>query len=107
MGNTPENPKLAVFGLRVATCEDPNALGPVRAKAFVPQAGRKPKHEGIGALASRTLWSMMAHRINGKWRASPFFGADGPIQSPHVFTKDERDALFSRLDPQSADNHPT
>ena len=97
IGNTPENPKLAVFGLRTATLPDPAALGPVRARAFVPREGGKPKTDGMGPLITRTIWNMMASRISGNWRDTPFFALGSPIKQPHLFTKEERAALFARL----------
>ncbi len=101
VGNTPEDPKLSVFGLCTARVSDPETLGPVRSRAFVPQANGKTKHEGVVALATRTIWNMIANRITGKWRDTQFFADQLPIQTPRTLSKEEKDALMQRLGSQA------
>lgn len=98
VGNTPENARLSVFALRTALAGQSGLFGPVRARAFVPRPGGKTRTEGISALLTRTAWNMMASRIGGNWRSSPFFANAAPIRAPRLFSKDERAALFERLD---------
>lgn len=95
MFNTLAKPALSFAAIRSPRLTDPARLGPVRGRGFVPRpGGGKPKMEGMApvlwGLASRAL----AARLNGKWRANPFFDDSGaPIAPARILSREERATL--------------
>ncbi len=76
--------------------KDRDALGPVRAQAFIQVPGGTAKHKGAAAMVWRLARNMGAARLSGRWKQTPFFDPQtgtpsGPV---HVLTKAERDALY-------------
>ncbi|MDK3016069.1 DUF6151 family protein [Pseudodonghicola flavimaris] len=97
MFNTLSSPALSFAAIRTACLDDPARLGPLRGRAFVPQAAGKPKMEGLVPVIRGFAVRALAGRLTGGWRRSPFFDAAGaPIVSPRVLSRTERAALYDR-----------
>lgn len=95
MFNTLAKPSLPFVGIHANRVDDPARLGPVRARGFVPQAGGKTRHEGAVAMIWGLASRMLAARLSGRWRDTPFFDAQGrPVAEARVLTTEERAALY-------------
>lgn len=94
--NTLANPKRPFVSVMGGRLSQPDAIGPVVAKSFVPNPGGRPKHQGatgmVWALASR----MIAARLSGRWRQTPFFDVETgkPVAEAKIPSKEERAALY-------------
>lgn len=93
--NTLKSPKLPFAGVLVRRLDDPSVLRPAKVRAFVPQAGRPPRHYGAGRMTYGLVFRMATALLSGKWRQTPFFDtATGkPSAQPLVITKEQRAAL--------------
>lgn len=93
--NTTAKRSFPFAGLRADLFADKEALGKVRARAFVPQGpGKPPKTEGAARMAYGILSRMLAAFLSGSWKTTPFFKADGtPAAEPRILSKEERAAL--------------
>jgi hypothetical protein len=106
IGNTSRNAKTAYVGL-VHTCLEgagvpiERSFGPVTLRLNTASATGPVAHRSRGVLGSmfRFMGSMLAARIGGSYRRTPFFDADSgaPIVEPQVLSLAERTALKSRL----------
>lgn len=71
--NTMRSPKVSFVGIRTNRLADTAALGPIVGRGFIPVAEGKPKHEGL----PRLIWGMAARiiagRLSGRWKQTPFF----------------------------------
>jgi len=94
--NTTPNAKLPFAGIRVATLATPERIGPVVAKAFAPRPDGRHKHDGIARMAWGVATRMLATRISGRWRQTPFFNIETgkPVAKPVIPSKQERAALY-------------
>lgn len=94
--NTTPSAKFPFAGLRVATMAEPDRIGPVVSKAFAPRPGGKSKHEGISRMAWGVITRMLAARLSGRWRQTPFFDIETgkPVANPTIPSKEERAALY-------------
>lgn len=95
--NTLRNPKLSFATMIVDRLNDPDAIGPIVVRSFVPQPGGPPKHQGAATLAWRVFTRLGAARLSGRWRQTPFFDVDTgkPVVEPKILTKQERSALYT------------
>lgn len=71
--NTMPNPGFALAAVHSGCFDDPNALGPIATRGFIPQPGGGIKHEGILKLACGALARAFAARLTGRWKQTPFF----------------------------------
>ena len=94
--NTLRSPGWSFASIRTPRLSDPSMTGPVVARAFVPQADGRQKHEGALKLIVGLLARTARARLTGRWRANPFFDIEGdstPIRSVYVLTDDDRAKL--------------
>lgn len=94
--NTLAKPGLPFVTAMVARIDDPAALGPITAQSFVPQPSGPPKHKNGRRMVWGIFTRMIAARLSGRWKQTPFFDlASGePIAPVHVIDKEERKALY-------------
>lgn len=89
--NTLNSPKWAFASLSVAALNDPDALGPVRARAFIPKPNGKRGHENISAFMWGFAKRVIGGRLSGTWRNTPFFDDTGaPIVPVRALTREDR-----------------
>ncbi|MFV1441309.1 DUF6151 family protein [Phaeobacter sp. JH20_36] len=98
MANTLAKPTLPFAGMRSDRFADPSALGKVRARAFVPKAGKQPRTEGAARMVISLLSRMISARLSGRWKETPFFdiASGAPISEPEVISKEARAELLRR-----------
>jgi hypothetical protein len=106
IGNTMASPKMSFVGL-VDTClRDPersleHSFGPPRAWVYVDGARGtpKPKQVGQGRMIRWALGTILKARINGDYRRTPFFRADGgqPIAPPRILGEAEHARLVKSV----------
>ena len=100
IGNTPRNPKIPYVGL-VHNCltSDPSrtldaSFWPLRMRVFTESATRPIAATPLVVLAVmlESAKPLLGARLDGSWRANPFFHADSgePIRPPRVLGADER-----------------
>ncbi|AXT34550.1 hypothetical protein D1820_05930 [Phaeobacter sp. LSS9] len=96
MANTLAKPTLPFAGLRSDRFADKDALGKIRARAFVPKQGKQPRTEGAARMVMSLLSRMISARLSGRWRETPFFDVESgePVSKPEVISKEERAALL-------------
>jgi len=96
IGNTLKSPKLPFVGIPVARFSEPERLGKVRARGFIPQNDGKARHKGAGGMVWRMLSRFVSAWISGRWRDTPFFASDtgAPVAEAKIPTKEERKALY-------------
>lgn len=94
--NTLKSPKLAFAGVSVARLKEPERLGPIIAEGFVPQPDGKTKHVNGGRAAFGLFSRMIAARLSGRWKETPFFDVETghPTVTAKVLSKEERKALM-------------
>ncbi|WP_415920006.1 DUF6151 family protein [Tateyamaria sp. SN6-1] len=91
---TARAPKLSFTSFRTDRLEDPDALGPPVARAFVRKANGKRGHEGLAQFISGFAARSLSARITGRWKQTPFFKDDGtPVAPIYHVSQAERDAL--------------
>ena len=92
---TPLKARLVHVGVNTDRMDDASALGEVVAEGFIPTGDGKQRHKGIPKMVGRMVSRMIAKNLNGEWRGSPFFDADGaPVVPPQVLTREERAAAL-------------
>lgn len=94
--NTLASPKLPFSGIVADRFDDVAAIGPVMARAHIPKQGGGYRHEHFGRAGWGVLSRMIAARLSGRWRQSPFFNIEtgeprGPVT---VLTKEARAELY-------------
>lgn len=89
--NTLNTPKWPFASLMVDRLSDASPLGPVKSHAFMPSQNGKTRNVNLlGFLSGFALRTARA-RLNGSWRNTPFFAADGePIAPVRALTRDDR-----------------
>lgn len=96
--NTLARPGLPFAGMRADLFQDKTALGKIRARAFIPSTvpGKPPRTKGGGAMAWGILSRMIASRLSGRWKETPFFDAvtGRPVAEPELISKSRRAALY-------------
>lgn len=96
MFNTLSRPGLAFATVLLANADDPKLFGPIIAQSSVPQAGGPPKSKNGGRMVMGILSRMIAARLSGRWKKTPFFdlSTGEPIVPVHLIDKEERKALY-------------
>lgn len=96
MFSSQPSPKTAFMSVRADRFEDPQGLGPVVCRSFIPKGNGKTKHEGIGALMKLIAGSVGA-RLTGKWRKTPLYNIDTlkPIKPVELISKEDKHALLA------------
>ncbi|TMV09582.1 hypothetical protein FGK63_00485 [Ruegeria sediminis] len=96
IANTLKTPKLPFAGIAAKRVSDPDRLGPVVTRGYVPDGTGKLKHEHLGRAVLAVLRRGLSARLSGRWRRTPFFdvATGAPIVPAKVLTKDERAALY-------------
>jgi len=94
--NTSSTAKFPFVGINVASITTPEQLGPVICKAYAPRTGGKTAHEGLTRVIWRMLPQVLATRLSGRWRQTPFFDTETgkPVAEAVVPSKEERAALY-------------
>lgn len=101
IGNTLPNMKAAFVGLIHSCLEHAPAsldesFGPVRMHVHTRHARgeQKPKQVGFAPAALRVLTTLVRARLDGSYRQTPFFGADGrPVATPLMVGAQELQTL--------------
>ena len=89
--NTLSRPGLPFAAVVVDRLETPSAAGKVRTQGFLPGPDGRPRHKGAATMAFGILQRMLASRLSGRWRETPFFHEDGaPRAKPRVLDREER-----------------
>ncbi|TFL19578.1 DUF6151 family protein [Jannaschia formosa] len=95
---TPTKARAVHVGVNADRLDRPEAVGPVTAEAFIPAGAGKTRNRGMGRMVGRWLTRMAAKNLNGEWRGSPFFDAEGaPRVPPQVLSREERAAALMRV----------
>ena len=93
--NTLDTPRFVFITLVTHRVSDPSVLGPEQARAFVPTANGKTKHENALRLYIPMIKRSLARLVTGGWRRNPLVEpATGKMRvTPHVLTREERRAI--------------
>ena len=93
--NTVATPKVRLATIHTHRLDEPNRVGPVRARAFVPRPNGKRKHEHVLRLVWPLAVRSLSGLINGDWRDTPFFDPQTrqPVREPTILTREDRRAL--------------
>ncbi|SMY09486.1 DUF6151 family protein [Flavimaricola marinus] len=92
---TGPSPKFPFVSFNLRRVADPDALGKVSSKVFVPQPGGGTKHTNVARFVYGIASRSIAARLSGRWKQTPFFDVatgtpNGPVR---VLSSDERAAL--------------
>ncbi|MBO9449999.1 hypothetical protein J7426_07020 [Tropicibacter sp. R16_0] len=93
---TMKSAKTPFAGMSVNRFDDPDRLGPVVSKGFVPAPDGSRKHETAYRAAWPLIKRMVVARLSGRWKHTPFFDAhtNEPVVEPRVIDKSERAQLY-------------
>ncbi len=95
---TPLSARLVHVGLNADRLDKPAAVGRVVAEGFIPTRDGKQRHKGMLRMISRLASRIVARNLDGRWRESPFFDADGdPVRAPRILDREERAAALLGL----------
>lgn len=96
MFSSQADPKVAFMSVRADRFADPQNLGPVATRAFVPKPNGKAGHKGKRALAA-LIFKAVSARLTGKWRLTPLYNAATrkPVAEVTLISKEEKAALLS------------
>jgi hypothetical protein len=94
--NTLKGPKLPFVGIHVARIADPAPIGPILVRGFMPQPDGSRKHKRVAYMAWQMFTRMLAARLSGRWRQTPFFDIEtgAPVAKARIPGKNERAALY-------------
>ena len=89
-----DGPFWGVIGPVDRILEDAGALGPERARAFLPPAreGGRARHEGAGRLLGALTRRTLSAQVTGAWRRDPL----APYPKARLATEEERAAAYGR-----------
>ena len=87
---------LPFVGICAARLGGPDVLGKVDCQSHMPQPGGGTAHRGAWALGARFLARLIAARLSGRWRQTPFFDPDSgrPVAELVMPDKAARAALY-------------
>lgn len=96
--NTLKSPKLPFVGVLTDCLDDATVLGPVAGRGFVPQSDGTTKHDGAGVTVWGIATRLLASRLSGRWKTTPFFDTKNgqPRVKARVLSKDARKAATPR-----------
>ena len=94
--NTLAKPQLAFAGMRSDLFADKSALGKIKAHANIPQPGKPPRSKGMFAMVFGIFSWMLAARLSGRWRQTPFFDIEtgAPVAEAEIPSKEARAQLY-------------
>ena len=103
IGNTPPNYQISYVGLIHSCLDGPGSsleqsFGPLRARVWTKSARGEPKPQaqGMAAMMLRIGWHLARARMDGSYKRSPFFSADGrPVELPRVLDAAELDEALN------------
>lgn len=93
--NTLAKPGLPFAGVRTNLFDQPEIFGKITTRAFMPRTGKPPRTTGALPMVYRLFTRMIASRLSGRWKETPFFDTDTgrPTSEPVVLSKAERLAV--------------
>ncbi|EEE38319.1 hypothetical protein RKLH11_2161 [Rhodobacteraceae bacterium KLH11] len=96
LATTMSTPKFPFAGFIVKRLAEPDALGPVTTRGFVPGPDGKHSHEKLRFAAVGLLRRILKSRLSGSWKKTPFFVPEtgAPVAIPTVLTKEQRAAFY-------------
>jgi len=96
MFNTTKSAKFPFVGIKGEVLKDHDRIGKVVSSVFIPRPGGKPTHKGMGRLAFGVISRMIAARLSGRWRQTPFFDVESgrPVAEPVLPSKEQRAGLY-------------
>lgn len=96
VANTLAKPGLAFVGMRSDLFDNKDALGKIKARSWVPRAGKSPQNEGVLRMVYGIFSRMITARLSGLWRDTPFFDVTTgkPVAEPEVLSKEVRARLY-------------
>ncbi|NVO55727.1 hypothetical protein HW561_07990 [Rhodobacteraceae bacterium B1Z28] len=96
LATTSRTPKFPFAGFILQRITNPQGLGPITTRGFVPQPNGKQKHERLGHAIFGMLNRVARSRLSGSWKNTPFFNhkTSEPVVTPTVISKSERAALY-------------
>lgn len=97
MFNTLARPQLPFVGILANCIPERDRLGRVQAVGFMPTPGAgAPRHKGAMFMVWRLMIRMIASRLSGRWKETPFFDIEtgNPSQPAIVLTKEQRRTLY-------------
>lgn len=94
--STATSAQIPFVAIQVGAMASPDRIGPVIGKTFVPMPGGTSAHQGFARIAWKLLPAIIASRLAGHWRQTPFFNIEtgAPVASPTIPGKQERAALY-------------
>lgn len=96
LATTPRTAKFPFAGFIARRFGDPDRLGPITTRGFIPQPNGKQKHENLAPAVIGLLRRAVKSRLSGRWKHTPFFDPQThePVVTPTLISKDERAALY-------------
>lgn len=97
--NTVRNPKISFASMRTNRMHDQDAIGPVIASGHIPTTTDKPRHEGMPRFIWAIFSRIIAARISGRWKQTPFFDSETlkPVREVQIVDKAKRAAIKASL----------
>ena len=91
---TMRSPKIPFASIRTDRLTNPDALGPIIARAFVRKPNGKIGHEKLGTFIYRFASRALSRRFSGKWKDTPFFDTETltPVSDIYVLSAEQRAA---------------
>ncbi|SDW57684.1 hypothetical protein SAMN05444358_1011196 [Ruegeria halocynthiae] len=96
LATTPMTPKFPFAGFIVKRILNPDVLGPITTRGFVPGPDGKQSHEKLRYAVVGLLKRTLRSRLSGSWKKTPFFKFETgePVAHPTVLTKEERTTYY-------------
>ncbi len=94
--NTLKSPNLPFSGVHVTRLDTPDRIGPVTARNAIPKPDGTTTSTGIARALFAIFRNMIAARLSGRWRQTPFFDVNTgrPVSEAIIPSKDERARLY-------------
>ena len=96
MFNTLRRPTLAFSGVHLACVRNSDAVGKVQCESFIPKPGGGTKNRGLYGAAMLVICRLVAGRLSGRWRQTPFFDVTNrkPVSDPLKVDGETRARLY-------------
>ncbi|MCX7559182.1 DUF6151 family protein [Sulfitobacter sp. F26204] len=90
--NTLRTPHVPFAALRTSRIPEPDRLGPVRSRGFIPDKNGRHRHEGMRHLVLGMIGRSLFARLTGRWKQTPFFdlGTSRPVAEVRVLPEGAR-----------------
>lgn len=97
IANTLRKPGLPFVGVLTEHADPANAFGPVVCDAFRTMRDGTQKTTGSFTMVTRLAQRMIADRISGAWRETPFFDVETkqPVVEPRLVSPEEKRAAYA------------